>query len=89
MLDHSHELTIDRANAKGNDMGENAAKDVFNIVEGKDGKERWVKIGQAFINKDGSINAYLDVFPRDGKLQIRERRSSEKNGNGNNNRCDN
>ena len=89
LLDHSHELTIDRANAKGSDMGENAAKDVFNIVEGKDGKERWVKIGQAFINKDGSINAYLDVFPRDGKLQIRERRVSERNGNGRENRNDN
>jgi len=33
-----------------------------------------VKIGHAFVNKDGSINAYLDVYPRDGKLQIRERR---------------
>ena len=51
-----------------------APKDVFNIVEGKDGKDRWVKIGHAFVNKDGSINAYLDVFPRDGKLQIRDRR---------------
>lgn len=47
--------------------------DVFNILEGKDGKSRWVKIGTAFINKDGSINAFLDVFPRDGKLQIRQR----------------
>ena len=63
-------------------MTENTAKDVFNIVEGKDGKERWVKIGQAYLNKDGSINAYLDVFPRDGKLQIRERRASERAGNG-------
>ena len=51
-----------------------APHDVFNIVEGKDGKDRWVKIGHAFVNKDGSINAYLDVYPRDGKLQIRERR---------------
>jgi len=49
-------------------------KDVFNILEGKDGKSRWVKIGAAFVNKDGSINAFLDVFPRDGKLQIRDRR---------------
>ena len=51
-----------------------APHDVFNIIEGKDGKDRWVKIGHAFVNKDGSINAYLDVYPRDGKLQIRERR---------------
>lgn len=49
-------------------------KDVFNILEGKDGKSRWVKVGAAFVNKDGSINAFLDVFPRDGKIQIRDRR---------------
>ena len=61
---------------KANDSSNNAVPphDVFNIVEGKDGKDRWVKIGHAFVNKDGSINAYLDVYPRDGKLQIRERR---------------
>ena len=51
--------------------------DVFNIIEGKDGKDRWVKIGTAYRNKDGSINAYLDVYPRDGKLQIRNRREAK------------
>ena len=55
-----------------------APKDVFNIIEGKDGKARWVKIGNAFVNKDGSINAFLDVYPRDGKLQIRDRKSESK-----------
>ena len=62
---------------KANDSSNMSAvppHDVFNIVEGKDGKDRWVRIGHAFVNKDGSINAYLDVYPRDGKLQIRERR---------------
>jgi len=52
--------------------------DVFNIVEGRDGgKDRWVKIGTAYRNRDGSINAYLDVYPRDGKLQIRARREAK------------
>lgn len=60
-------------------MGDQIPKDVFNIIEGKDGKERWVKIGHAFLNRDGSINAYLDVYPRDGKLQIRERRTRDNN----------
>ena len=55
-------------------MQDQNVKDVFNIIEGPDGKSRWVKIGIAFVNKDGSINALLDVFPRDGKLQIRGRR---------------
>ena len=67
-------------------MSDNTPKEVFNIIEGKDGgKDRWVKVGHAFVNKDGSINAYLDVFPRDGKLQIRDRRATEKNGNGRDN----
>ena len=65
---------------------ENNVKDVFSIIEGKDGgKDRWVKIGHAFVNRDGSINAYLDAFPRDGKLQIRDRKAQEKNGNGRDN----
>lgn len=54
--------------------------DVFNVIEGKDGgQDRWVKVGNAYMNKDGSINAYLDVFPRDGKLQIRNRRTTDAN----------
>lgn len=59
-------------------MNENAPKDVFNILEEKEGKSRWVKIGHAFTNKDGSINAYLDVYPRDGKIQIRDRQNGVK-----------
>lgn len=58
-------------------MNGNTPKDVFNILEEKDGKSRWIKIGQAFVNKDGSINALLDVYPRDGKLQIRDRKISQ------------
>ncbi len=56
------------------EAGNSNMKEVFNIIEGKDGKSRWVRIGTAFANKDGSINAFLDVFPRDGKIQIRDRR---------------
>ncbi len=34
---------------------------------------RWVKIGVAFQNRDGSINLYLDAFPiGTHKLQVRE-----------------
>ena len=32
----------------------------------------WIKAGIAFVNKDGSLNVYLDVLPLDGKLHIRE-----------------
>ena len=62
-------------------MNPSTPKEVYNIIEGKDGKSRWVRIGSAFVNKDGSINALLDVYPRDGKLQIRERRKPGQNSN--------
>jgi len=55
-------------------MEKNTVKDVFSITEGKDGQSRWIKVGTAFINKDGSINVFLDAFPKDGKLQIRDRK---------------
>jgi len=41
-------------------------------VERKDGKTRWVGCGVGFINRDASINLYLDVLPVNGKLQLRE-----------------
>lgn len=45
---------------------------VISPVE-KDGKTLyWNRIGSAFINKDQSINVYLDCFPVSGQLQIRE-----------------
>ncbi len=33
---------------------------------------RWIRIGVAFINRDGSETVYLDAVPLSGKLQIRE-----------------
>ena len=52
------------------------AKDVFVISDEKEGRSRWVKVGAAFVNRDGSINAYLDALPLDGKLHIRDRRTT-------------
>lgn len=40
-------------------------------VEGKNGKTFWIRIGNAFINRDGSTNVYLNAYPTSGKLQIR------------------
>ena len=52
---------------------------VYTIVEKEEtGKAFWVKIGTAFENRDGSINVYLDAFPVNGKLQIREKKDKEK-----------
>jgi hypothetical protein len=38
----------------------------------KNGKTFWLRIGSAFINGDGSTNVYLDAYPTNGKLQIRD-----------------
>ena len=48
-------------------------KEVFHIRDLGDGKKSvWTKIGAAFVNKDGSINAILDALPVDGRLHIRD-----------------
>ena len=41
-------------------------------VEGKNGKTFWIRVGNAFPNRDGSTNVYLNAYPTSGKLQIRE-----------------
>jgi len=38
----------------------------------KNGKTFWFRIGTAFINADGSTNVYLDAYPTNCKLQIRD-----------------
>lgn len=48
---------------------------VFSIKETMEHNEKksvWVKAGSAWVNRDGSINVYLDVLPLDGKLHVRE-----------------
>ncbi len=50
-------------------------KDVFTVTE-KEGWEKsvWRKIGTAFENKDGSLTIFLDAFPVNGKLHVRDRK---------------
>ena len=45
---------------------------VLSPVERKNGKTFWMRIGNAFRNRDGSLNVYLNAYPTNGKLQIRE-----------------
>ncbi|AKF05567.1 hypothetical protein [Sandaracinus amylolyticus] len=48
---------------------------VYTIVEReRDGKKFWVRIGAAFRNRDGSLNAFLDAVPVNGTMHIREAR---------------
>jgi hypothetical protein len=49
----------------------NNRKDVYTIKTGGK-KNYWVKIGTAFVNKDGSLNVYLDAMPLSGELNIRD-----------------
>ncbi len=55
--------------------------DAFQITERKGLKPQWNRIGVAFVNKDQSINLFLDAFPKDGKVQLRMRdKTRSKNG---------
>ena len=45
---------------------------VITPVNKKDGGTFWIRCGTGYLNKDSSINLYLDVMPFDGKLTVRE-----------------
>lgn len=51
--------------------------DVYTIVETNKEKNRWTKIGVAFVNRDQSLNVKLDALPINGALHIRERRQQQ------------
>ncbi len=52
------------------------------IYEQNEKKSVWVKAGSAWLNRDGSINVYLDVLPLDGKLHVREALENRSTANG-------
>lgn len=55
--------------------GANGAKmkGVWTIIENEHReKSIWVRSGTAFVNRDDSLNVYLDVLPVNGKLHIRD-----------------
>jgi hypothetical protein len=41
-------------------------------------KKHWLRIGMAFVNRDGSLNVRLDAVPLTGQLHIREPSRSER-----------
>ncbi len=45
-------------------------RQVFTVVE-RNGKNYWVRIGTAFINRDGSETVYLDALPVNGRMVVR------------------
>ena len=46
-------------------------KVVYAIVE-RGPKKHWLRIGLAFVNRDGSLNVRLDAVPLSGQLHIRD-----------------
>ena len=57
--------------------------DVFTIADTNrdDGKQRWLKVGVGFCNRDDSINLVLDANPVNGRLHIRTRRPKQEQSN--------
>ncbi|MEO7111544.1 MAG: hypothetical protein ABI183_13980 [Polyangiaceae bacterium] len=45
---------------------------VYTIVDRKDGKSFWTRIGAAFTNRDGSLTLKLDAIPIGGTMQVRD-----------------
>lgn len=43
----------------------------YTIIE-RNQRKRWVRIGAAFDNRDGSINVLLDAVPTNGTIQLRD-----------------
>ena len=54
-------------------MDQKQMKIVYTVVEGRDGKSFWTRVGVAFVNRDGSWNLKLDAIPTNGTLQVRDR----------------
>ncbi len=48
-------------------------REVYTIIRGAgvNQKDRWVKIGVSFPNKDGSETVQLHALPLNGRLQLR------------------
>ena len=46
-------------------------KIVYAVIE-RSGRKHWLRIGIAFVNRDGSLNVRLDALPLNGQLHIRD-----------------
>ena len=54
------------------DDNKESRKAVYAIVEREGAKARWIRVGIAFTNRDGSLNLILDAVPVNGRLHVRE-----------------
>ena len=50
----------------------------YNVVDGKDNKHHWQKIGAAWPTKDGGLSVKVNAVPLNGEIQLRSREALEK-----------
>lgn len=60
----------------GEKVYEDGRFEVFTIIE-RNQKSYWMKVGRGYLNKDSSINLFLDALPTNGKLQLRKEEKRE------------
>lgn len=53
-------------------MNRGTAKIAYAVVGTDKGRTRWLRIGRATVNRDGSLDVRLDAVPIDGRIQIRD-----------------
>jgi hypothetical protein len=59
-------------------MSDKKPKGVFVIIENERlEKPLWKRVGTAFINRDDSLNIFLDALPLNGKLHVRDLKERE------------
>lgn len=51
---------------------------VYTVADRPNGKAWWTPIGSAHVNKDKSLNVYLDALPVNGKLTIRREEKKQR-----------
>ncbi len=49
-------------------------KEVFHILEREGYDPIWTRVGIAFVNRDDSLNLFLDLMPVNGRLHVRDPR---------------
>lgn len=48
-------------------------RSIYTVVQ-RAGRTLWIRVGIGFVNRDDSINLYLDALPVSGQLQVRQYR---------------
>ena len=71
--DNRSQYPNNQKNRDNRDNRQNQKKAVYSIIE-REGQEKayWLRLGTAFVNRDGSLTVYLNALPTNAKLHIRD-----------------